>query len=153
MNFSGATEPSTTQLLEPFLMQCINWSGTHTSLDELDPHVRAYVEDWGKEGDHALIAWEDDQPVGAAWVRYLPHGYGYIADDVPELAVAVIPEFQSRGIATKLISKLHSKLYDEGIESVSLSVNHANPAAALFAQLGYITAGVNGDSSLMIAST
>lgn len=83
----------------------------------------------------------------------MPHGYGYIADDVPELAIAVIPEFQGRGIATKLISKLHSKLYDEGIESVSLSVNHANPAAALFAQLGYITAGVNGDSSLMIAST
>lgn len=76
MNFSGATEPSTTQLLEPFLMQCINWPGTHTNFDELDPHVRAYVEDWGKEGDHALIAWEDDQPVGgcvgpllAPWVR------------------------------------------------------------------------------------
>lgn len=152
MNFRGATGPSTSQLLEPFLLQCINWSGTSTSFDELDQQARSYVDDWGKEGDHALIAWDGDKAVGAVWARFLPNGYGYIADDIPELGVAVIPEYQGRGIATKLISKLHSKLYDEGIESVCLSVNHGNPAAALFAQLGYITAGESGNSSLMVAS-
>lgn len=152
MNIDVATEPSTTEILTPFLMQCINWSGTTTSFADCDARVRAYVEEWGKDGDHAVVAWEDGQPVGVAWVRILPEGFGYISDDIPELTVAVLPEFQGRGIATKLIRRLHKQVHDSGVESVSLSVQEGNPAAALFAQSGYIDAGVNEDQRLMIVS-
>ena len=56
-----------------------------------DPRYAMYLAGWPRHGDYGLIA--DGGPVGAAWYRTYTeesHGHGFIAEDVPELSIAVI---------------------------------------------------------------
>ncbi len=68
-----------------------------------------YVADWGRAGDVALCALDRrDEPVGAAWYRRFSAGapgYGYVADDVPELAIAVYPEFRRQHVGSLLLER------------------------------------------------
>ena len=98
------------ELLLPFLLQCINWSHSSPELDgsviDADDQLAAYIDGWGRDGDIAVIAWDDDdQPVGAAWCRLLsdPPGYGWVADDIPEVSIAVAPDFQAKGAGRQLL--------------------------------------------------
>src|SRR4051812_41084716 len=52
-----------------------------------DPRYAMYLAGWPRQGDYGLIA-EQDGSVGAAWYRTFTeasHGYGFVAEDVPEL--------------------------------------------------------------------
>ena len=54
-----------------------------------DPRYAMYLAGWPRPGDFGLIA-EHDGPVGAAWYRTFTegnHGYGFVGEDVPELAM------------------------------------------------------------------
>ena len=57
------------------------------------PSVRRYVEGWGREGDSGFVALTPE-PIGAVWLRLFTAprgGYGYVADTIPELSIAVLP--------------------------------------------------------------
>src|SRR3546814_6114062 len=57
-----------------------------------DPRYAMYLDGWPRRGDYGLVA-EDDEPIGAAWYRAYTkadHGYGFLAEDVPELSIAVV---------------------------------------------------------------
>src|SRR3954454_10941818 len=57
-----------------------------------DPRYATYLAGWPRLGDLGLVA-EQDGPLGAAWYRIYTetsHGHGFVADDVPELSIAVI---------------------------------------------------------------
>src|SRR5262245_61504378 len=57
-----------------------------------DGRYSLYLAGWPRQGDYGLVA-EQDEPVGAAWYRTYTeanHGYGFVAEDVPELSIAVI---------------------------------------------------------------
>jgi len=80
---------------EPFLREMLwlayNWRDQTVAADHWpdDDGPRRYVEGFGRPGDGGVIAEEDGVPAGAAWYRLLPAsdaGYGYVADDIPELA-------------------------------------------------------------------
>ena len=90
-----------------------------------------YFADWGRAGDVALIA-IDDFPVGAAWFRFM-RGYGFVADDVPELGIAVIPEARGRGVGRVLLEALQREA-----TALSLSVHSDNPARRLYAAAGFV---------------
>src|SRR3954452_20124448 len=65
-----------------------------------DPRYARYLVGWPRRGDHALVA-EQDGPVGAAWDRTFTeasHGFGFVATDVPELAIAVVASRRREGI-------------------------------------------------------
>ena len=65
-----------------------------------DPRYSMYLVGWPRPGDFGLIA-EQDAPVGAAWYRTYTdasHGYGFIAEDVPELSIAVIASRRHKGL-------------------------------------------------------
>ncbi len=51
-------------------------------------HIKKYHENWGREGDTALIAFNtDNQPVGAVWYRLFNEsnkGYGFVDRHTPE---------------------------------------------------------------------
>ena len=105
------------------------------------PELYKYIGDWNDEKDLGYIAIDVNTGVkiGAVWLRTFSSdnkGYGYISDDIPELSIAVIPQYRGKGAGTKLMKHLLSEL-PVGIGSISLSVNTSNPAKKLYERLGF----------------
>lgn len=91
---------------------------------------------FGRVGDEGVVAERGGEAVGAAWVRLLPGGYGFIAEDVPELSLAVRADAWRQGVATALLACLLSK-----VPRVSLSVEPDNPALGLYGRFGFTKVG------------
>ena len=88
--------------------------------------------------DRGLVALVDDndrhrRPVGAAWtVRWneTVRGYGYVSESLPELAIGILPAYQSRGIGTRILQELlHLCQEKDDHRGMSLSVHSDNVAA------------------------
>jgi ribosomal protein S18 acetylase RimI-like enzyme len=93
--------------------------------------VALYVKGWGRPGDTALIAVEDGFPVGAAWYRLFRRerpGYGFVDEQTPELAVAVVPSRRGRGIGDALLNALSARAAADGYTALSLAVERDNDA-------------------------
>ena len=105
-----------------------------------DPRYARYLSGWPRHGDHGLIA-EHDGPVGAAWYRTYTaanHGYGFVAEDVPELSIAVIASRRHEGIGQRLLLELIDASVAQGYAAMSLSVAEANPARGLYESAGFV---------------
>jgi ribosomal protein S18 acetylase RimI-like enzyme len=105
------------------------------------PQNARYVDDWGRAGDVAISALDRrDEPVGAAWLRRFDSsapGYGYVADDIPELAIGVYPEFRGQRVGTLLMGSLIARAERDHVRGISLSVHPDNPAKRLYARNGF----------------
>ncbi|MGH9047991.1 MAG: GNAT family N-acetyltransferase, partial [Acidimicrobiales bacterium] len=117
-----------------------------------DPRYAMYLAGWPMPGDYGLIA-EQDGPVGAAWYRSfteVTHGIGFVAEDVPELAIAVIASRRHEGIGRRLLVDLIEAGVAQGYPSLSLSVAEANPARGLYRSVGFDHVERHGSSWTMI---
>jgi GNAT superfamily N-acetyltransferase len=104
------------------------------------PQVVVFHEGWGRPGDAALVAEHDGQPVGLVWYRLFTeesHGEGFVDEQTPELAIAVVEGFRGRGIGGELLEAAHERARRDGFERLSLSVDAENPAKRLYERLGY----------------
>jgi len=115
--------------------------------------IARYIDGWGRSGDLGLIAViHGGTPIGAVWMRIFTapeQGYGYVADNVPELGIAVLPEHRGRGGGSALLRRIiemTGHLYD----GISLSVSMDNPAKRLYERLGFETVGTCGTSVTML---
>jgi ribosomal protein S18 acetylase RimI-like enzyme len=100
-----------------------------------------YVEGWGRSTDLGVVAVDDGtgDRVGAAWVRLLTgdsQGFGYVDDDTPELAIAVLPAHRGRGVGQRLLAELLEAARGR-FRAVSLSVRADNPARRLYERTGF----------------
>ena len=106
-----------------------------------DPHVRLYVEDWGRPGDDGVVAELAGRPVGACWLRLFTeesHGWGFVAPEVPELSIAVAPRWRRRGIGERLLAAAVARAEHLGHPAVSLSVMPENSVAReLYLRAGF----------------
>lgn len=125
-----------------------------------DPRYAMYLDGWPRPGDHGLIAEQtvvgepgrsepgghDEQaeqggePLGAAWYRAFDgdvRGHGFVAEDVPELAIAVVASRRGEGIGRQLQLGLVEASAAQGFPALSLAVNKGNPARALYASVGF----------------
>lgn len=105
-----------------------------------DPRYAMYLTGWARHGDYGLVA-EQDGPVGAAWYRTFTeasHGYGFVAEDVPELSIAVIASRRHEGIGRRLLVGLIDASLAQGYSAVSLSVREENPARGLYEAAGFV---------------
>lgn len=112
------------------------------------------LDEWSRAGDLAIIAEDHDHnPIAAAWYRFWTeskHSYGYINDDIPELAIAVIKKARGKGVATKLLEKLLTEAVNRNISQISLSVEKDNHAVKLYKKVGFVVHKENPDDFVMI---
>ena len=124
------------------------------SADEVmaDQRYSMYLEGWPRPGDHGLVA-EQDGPLGAAWYRRYTegsHGYGFVAEDIPEVSIAVVESHRHQGIGRRLLVGLIEASVAEGHAALSLSVNERNPARHLYESVGFERVEHHGASWTMI---
>lgn len=114
-----------------------------------DPEFARLLADWGRSGDTAFVAREAGVNIGAAWYRFWTdndHSYGYLEPQVPELGLAVVSEYRSRGVGRDLLRSLVRKARAQGVPALSLSVDPTNHARKLYESEGFTKAGESGTS-------
>jgi len=107
---------------------------------EADIPLTRYVDNWGRDGDVAIIAHETGNRVGAAWLRLFPAtapGYGFVDEQTPELSVAVVPSRRRHGLGQELMDGLLEAARVAGHSAVSLSVEADSPAVAFYERNGF----------------
>jgi ribosomal protein S18 acetylase RimI-like enzyme len=146
--------------LAEMLYEAVNWlddgAEERASLDDTlaNPLNARYITNWGRAGDVALCALDRrDEPVAAAWYRKFTAnepGYGYVADDVPEISIGVYPEFRRQRVGSLLLGALIGRARRDGERALSLSVNRENPAKRLYARLGFEVTSQEDDALTMV---
>ncbi len=116
------------------------------------PEIARYVQGWGRSGDRGCLTINSQtgEPIGAVWVRLWvgdDRGYGYVDDETPELAIAVLPNYRNQGIGSALLSQFLTAI--PKALSISLSVAETNPAWRLYDRFGFAIVGRDGSSLLM----
>lgn len=117
------------------------------------PQVVIFRRAWGRAGDVALLAEEDERLLGVCWCRLFTvaeHGEGFYDEATPELAIGVVQEARGRGVGASLMAALHERLRAAGTGRASLSVDPANPAKRLYERLGYVDVGPGDRKGLML---
>lgn len=117
-----------------------------------DPLLARYYQKWGQKDDHALFAITQGRTVGVCWSRCFPMdapGYGSVAPHIPELSIAVLPEYRGKGIGTSLLDQFLGSLQSH-TTAVSLSVDASNPARVLYQRFGFMVCHHKGSSLIMI---
>lgn len=114
--------------------------------------VKAF-EAWGKVGDIAIVAEDNGNLAGAAWIRYWTESNcirGYVQDDIPVLVIGVHKDHRQKGIGFQLMEALNKEAINAGISRISLCVSKDNHAMHLYEKQKYEVAKDIGDSLLMI---
>lgn len=111
--------------------------------------LQVYIKDFGsKKDDICFLAEMNHEIVGAVWIRIM-NDYGHIDDQTPSLAISVKKEYRGLGIGTKLMETMLVSVKHHGYQSVSLSVQKANPAVHLYQRLGFQIIKENEEEYLM----
>lgn len=122
---------------------------------EAESATSRYVRGWGRRGDAAVIALEQGFPVGAAWYRLFTErepGYGFVDEQTPELAIAVVPGARGKGFGDELLVALRRRATAEGHSALSLSVDPANPSLELYEKHGFEQVAETDDGSWTMVS-
>jgi GNAT superfamily N-acetyltransferase len=131
--------------LVDMLVEAVNWDPSRPAVERervlTDSSTAHYVAGWPRTDDIGVVATDSDgRPIGAAWLRRFGSddpGYGFVGPDVPELSVAVAVRWRGRGVGRALIREVVRRAAEEGVGRVSLSVERANPARALYEREGF----------------
>ena len=117
-----------------------------------EPHLAKYHRQWGKDTDMGLLAEIDGEKVGAIWGRFFTSdqpGYGFIADDIPEIGIAILEGFRGQGIGTQLFLAFFSLAKKQKLPALSLSVDRRNEAHHLYLRLGFTVVAEDGNALTM----
>jgi ribosomal protein S18 acetylase RimI-like enzyme len=117
-----------------------------------NPRYAMYLTGWPRPGDFGLVA-EQGGPVGAAWYRAYTeenHGHGFVAEDVPELSIAVVVSRRHEGIGRQLLVELIDASIAQGFRAMSLSVAEGNPARGLYESAGFVLIEQHGRTCTMV---
>ena len=116
------------------------------------PRVTRWLAEWGRLGDAGVVAWHDGRRLGAAWCRVQADVLARDAEGCPlaELAIAVAPDHQARGVGARLLDGLARAASEAGSTAVSLTVNAQNPALRLYERAGFHVVARDGDRLTMV---
>jgi len=74
-----------------------------------EPNFVHYVAGRSQPDDLGMVAEHEDDPIGAAWLRYFTAsdpGYGFIDPATPEVSMGVVPQWRGRGVGQRLLDAL-----------------------------------------------
>jgi ribosomal protein S18 acetylase RimI-like enzyme len=117
------------------------------------PELQVYIERFGEQdGDICLVAECDSIIVGAVWVRIM-NDYGHVYDDMPSLAISLLPEYRNKGIGTALMKSMQEMVSKQGYKGISLSVQKQNYATKMYRRLGFNTIEDKDEELIMVYIT
>ena len=142
--------------LTDMLVEAVNWSPEWKPRSRqrvlADSRTARYITGWPRDTDLGVIAEaaspdparpdpaRPSEPAGATWLRFLPAaepGYGFVAEDVPELSIGVAASWRGRGLGRALLRAIAEQARAQGISRISLSVERKNYAQRLYLSEGY----------------
>lgn len=116
-----------------------------TLADDFDTESDYYVRDWNSTNG-GFIAWRGWVPAGGVWLLWGTderHGFGYVAEEIPELALAVEGRYTGQGVGTALLDRAAELARKLGAPAVSLSVHPDNARAhRLYTFRGFEPTGI-----------
>lgn len=149
-------EPGDGELIVDMALEAFNWRPVvGLSRPELlgDPQLAVYGTGWPREGDLGVVADLGGMPIGAAWVRQYERRertFGFVGRDTPELTIAVVKPWRGQGVGRSMLNELFVVVGSAGIDRISLSVEHENPAAGLYASAGFkVVSSKNGADTMV----
>ena len=155
-----AAGPGDTAFLTAMLVEAGDWKHTGPAGPERAARVLAdvlaarYVTGWQRPGDLGVIAADEaGAPVGACWSRlFTPEepAYGFVAADVPELAIGIVPEWRGKGLGRTLLRDLLDRAHGLGHPRISLAVDLDNPARRLYESEGFVTVATRPTAVTML---
>jgi GNAT superfamily N-acetyltransferase len=151
-----AAEPGDAEFIGDVLVEVVNRSPERNlSREQIlsAPKMAHYVTGWPRRGELGVVAEIDRQPVGAAWLRFFPAsdpGDGFVAADVPELAIGVVAPWRGLGVGRALLRAIADRARSAGITKISLSVERRNYAHRLYLAEGYKIVDSGAHSDIMI---
>ena len=150
--------PEDGSFMADMLVEAVNWSPEWKKKSGnrvlSAPGTAHYIAGWPRDTDLGVIAEANGEPIGAAWLRFLPAadpGYGFVAPDVPELTIGVTAQWRGRGVGRALLRAIAGRARSAGIPQISLSVERKNFAQKLYLSEGYqIVDSSDKDSDTMV---
>ncbi|MGT2907823.1 GNAT family N-acetyltransferase [Streptococcus dentiloxodontae] len=142
-------------LLDEFLYQAIflpkGVPAPDRSIIQL-PELQLYVKDFGQfSGDEGMVAERDGKIVSAAWCRIMDD-YGHIDNEIPSLAMSLLPAYRGQRIGTELLKAFLKYLSRKGYHKVSLSVQKGNYACNMYQKAGFKTVVENAEDVIMVCN-
>ena len=146
-------------LLREATIANMNWDGPRFEPDRLDgmPELTHYFTSFDARRDFGAAAVGDGgtaaEVLAVAWVVVLTAddpGYGFVADDVPELSITTFPGHRGRGFGTAVLDAVIDEARRRALRGISLSVEDGNRARHLYERAGFRTVGRNGGSDTML---
>jgi GNAT superfamily N-acetyltransferase len=127
---------------ESIVWQMLRYAAHESSIESVQqqPYLARYALNWGRIGDFGYVASIDTISIGAAWLRLWlgeDKGFGYVKDWIPELAIAILPDYRRQGIGTQLLTQILGAAKMK-YPAVSLSVRSNNPVLRLYEREGFI---------------
>jgi ribosomal protein S18 acetylase RimI-like enzyme len=148
-----SARPADLGFLEVMLFEAFHWdvAAQRPALADFrdEPEFRKLLAGWGRRGDRALVAEQNGERIGAAWLRLWTdelHSYGFVAPEIPELGIAVGRRHRSQGVGRALLRALIDVARGDGFSALSLSVSPANRALELYLSEGFERVGAEGTS-------
>lgn len=132
-------EPADADFLTEMLRLTLAWHLVPAA-DGSPPPVlvppRAFA-DLGRPGDGGLVATYAGEPAGACWYRVNLTAREYAGEPVPELLIAVWPQYRAQGVGGQLLDRTIEHARAAGHGAIDLVVELANPARAMYLRRGF----------------
>jgi GNAT superfamily N-acetyltransferase len=127
---------------ELIVWEMLRYASHEPSLESVQnqSYLARYASHWGRVGDVGCVATKSTAPIGAAWLRLWVEedkGFGYVSDEIPELAMAVLPDYRGQGIGTRLLMQVLAVAKGR-FPAISLNVRGDNCVVRLYERTGFI---------------
>lgn len=154
------TTPDDLPFLNEMIYEAVHWGdGERPSMDETlaRPAIGMLTAGWGRDGDWGLIAESPNgTPIGAAWCRSWTAdnaAFGYVADDIPEVSIALARGHREHGLGTQLLTSIIDLARAKGHAKLSLAVEQTNLRAQhVYEKLGFQRTATTAEDYIMVLS-
>ncbi|WP_128888960.1 TIGR00730 family Rossman fold protein [Corynebacterium pelargi] len=144
------TSEDTSLRAEAYLRNINRFGANYTLDDVAGGRHREYLSFDPARGDIGVVLHDaHNKVVGTMWVTFI-HGFGFVADNVPEMVLNVDPAWQGQGVGSWLIGEASEHGRTHGWPGITLNVDTRSPARKLYARHDFITQTHSNDAATVM---